>query len=81
MRRRDFLPLAAAAITWNPTLAEAAIPRIGFIHSGTRQENQSLLDAFHDGLAALAGPTAAISRSSTSGQRIAPSGCPASLRR
>jgi putative tryptophan/tyrosine transport system substrate-binding protein len=53
MRRRDFLPLAVAAITWNPTLAETTIPRIGFIQSGTRQENPSLLDAFHDGLAAL----------------------------
>jgi putative tryptophan/tyrosine transport system substrate-binding protein len=54
MRRRDFLPLAAAAaMTWKPTLAEVAMPRIGFVQRGAREENQSLLDAFHDGLSAL----------------------------
>ena len=54
MRRRDFFPLAAATVmTWKPTLAEVTMPRIGFIQAGTRQENQSLLDAFHDGLSAL----------------------------
>jgi hypothetical protein len=29
------------------------VPRIGFIQAGARQESQSLLDAFHDGLSAL----------------------------
>jgi putative tryptophan/tyrosine transport system substrate-binding protein len=54
MRRRDFLPLAAAtAMTWKPTLAEGIMPRVGFIQAGAREGNQSLLDAFHDGLSAL----------------------------
>jgi ABC-type uncharacterized transport system substrate-binding protein len=54
MRRRDFLPLAAATVmTWKPISAEVMMPRIGFIQTGARQENQSLLDAFHDGLSAL----------------------------
>jgi putative ABC transport system substrate-binding protein len=53
MRRRDFLGLAAAtAMAQNPTKAEVEIPRIGFIHAGSRQENQRLLDAFRDGLSA-----------------------------
>ena len=51
MRRRDFLPLAAAAITWSPASAEIPAARIGFIHSGARQENQAFLDAFREGLA------------------------------
>ena len=45
--------VAATAMTWKPTLAEVTTPSIGFIQAGTRQENQSLLDAFHDGLSAL----------------------------
>ena len=53
MRRRDFLGLAAAtAMAQNPTKTEVEIPRIGFIQTGSRQENQSLLDAFRDGLSA-----------------------------
>jgi hypothetical protein len=39
MRRRDFLPLAAAtAMTWKPTLAEGIMPRIGFIQAGARED-------------------------------------------
>jgi putative tryptophan/tyrosine transport system substrate-binding protein len=54
MRRRDLLSLAAAtAVTWKPTLAEVTMPRIGFIQAGARQNNQSLLGAFRDGLSAL----------------------------
>jgi putative ABC transport system substrate-binding protein len=54
MRRRDLLSFAAVtAMTWKPTLAGVTIPRIGFIQTGARQENQGLLDAFRDGLAAL----------------------------
>ena len=54
MRRRDFLPLVAAtAMTWKPTLAEVTMPRIGFIQAGAQEENQSFLNAFHDGLSAL----------------------------
>ena len=53
MRRRDFLGLAAAtAMGQSPTKTEVNTPRIGFIHAGSRQENQSLLDAFRDGLSA-----------------------------
>jgi putative ABC transport system substrate-binding protein len=40
-------------MVWNPALAELKIARIGFIESGLRQENQSLLDAFRDNLSAL----------------------------
>jgi putative ABC transport system substrate-binding protein len=41
------------ATTWSPVAAEVKIPRIGFIHAGSRQENQSLLDAFRQNLSAL----------------------------
>jgi putative ABC transport system substrate-binding protein len=54
MKRRDFLLLAGVmATTWSPVAAEVKIPRIGFIHAGSRQENQSLLDAFRQNLSAL----------------------------
>ena len=54
MRRREFLRLAAAtAMAANPAAAEVKPPRIGFIQVGSRQENQSLLDAFRDGLSVL----------------------------
>ena len=54
MRRRGFLLLAGAtAIAWHPAAAEVKVPRIGFIQAGSRQENQSLLDAFRGNLAAL----------------------------
>jgi putative ABC transport system substrate-binding protein len=52
MKRRDFLLFASVtAITWKPATAE--ITRIGFIQSGSRQENQRLLDAFSENLSAL----------------------------
>jgi putative tryptophan/tyrosine transport system substrate-binding protein len=54
MRRRDFLLLAAVAgAPWNPATAEAQIARIGFVHAGSLQENEGLLEAFRDRLAAL----------------------------
>ena len=54
MRRREFLRLAAAtAMAAKTAAAEVKTPRIGFIQVGSRQENQSLLDAFRDGLSAL----------------------------
>jgi ABC-type uncharacterized transport system substrate-binding protein len=54
MKRRDFLLLAGVMATiWSPVAAEVKIPRIGFIHAGSRQENQSLLDAFRQNLSAL----------------------------
>jgi putative tryptophan/tyrosine transport system substrate-binding protein len=54
VRRRGFLLLAGAtAIAWHPAAAEVKVPRIGFIQAGSRQENQSLLDAFRGNLAAL----------------------------
>ena len=53
MTRREFMLLTgAAAIAWNPAAAEDKIPRIGFIQAGSRQENQSLLDAFRANLSA-----------------------------
>jgi len=54
MNRRNFLLLAGGiAMAWNPASAEVKIPRIGFIQTGSRQENHSLLDAFRAGLSAL----------------------------
>ena len=54
MNRRDFLLLAGViAMAWNPASAEVKIPRIGFIQTGSQQENHSLLDAFRAGLSAL----------------------------
>jgi ABC-type uncharacterized transport system substrate-binding protein len=54
MRRRDLLSLTAAtAIAWGPALAEVTTPRVGFIQAGAQQDNQSLLDAFREGLSAL----------------------------
>jgi len=53
IRRRDFVLLAAAAVAGNRVSAAVNAPRIGFIQPGSRQENQSLLDAFRDGLSAL----------------------------
>src|SRR5260370_19011500 len=54
MKRRDLLLLATgAAITRNPASAETDTPRIGFVQLGSRQDNQGLLDAFRENLAAL----------------------------
>jgi len=53
VRRRGFLLLAGTAtIAWNSATAEIKTPRIGFVHTGSRKDNQSLLDAFRDGLSA-----------------------------
>jgi putative ABC transport system substrate-binding protein len=52
MRRRNFL-LAAVSIAWHPASAEVKNPRIGFIHAGSQQENQRLLDAFREKLSAF----------------------------
>ena len=54
MTRRGFLLLTGtAAMTRNTAAAEGQVPRIGLIHAGSRQENQSLLDAFRENLSAL----------------------------
>jgi putative tryptophan/tyrosine transport system substrate-binding protein len=51
--RRSFMLLAGAtAIAWNPAAAQVKTPRVGFVQTGSRQDNQSLLDAFRDGLSA-----------------------------
>jgi putative ABC transport system substrate-binding protein len=54
VRRRD-LPLIAfgAAMASHPVLAAVGAPRVGFVHMGSRRENQNLLDAFREGLSAL----------------------------
>ena len=52
IRRRFMLLAGATAMAWTPAAAEVETPRIGFIQTGSRQENQSLLDAFRDGLSA-----------------------------
>jgi len=54
VNRRELMLLAAAtAIACNPALAQVTIPRIGFVQVGSRQENQSLLEAFRGDLSAL----------------------------
>jgi putative ABC transport system substrate-binding protein len=54
MTRRGLMLLAAAtAMASKPAAAEVKIPRIGFIQVGSRQESQSLLDAFREGLSTL----------------------------
>src|ERR1700732_4010513 len=54
MKRRDFLLLPGAiAMAWNQASAKVEIPRIGFIHAGSRREKQRLLDAFTENLSAL----------------------------
>jgi putative ABC transport system substrate-binding protein len=54
MTRRGFMLLTSAtAMVRNPAAAEVKIPRIGLIEAGSRQENQHLLDAFRENLAAL----------------------------
>jgi putative ABC transport system substrate-binding protein len=51
VNRRAFVLLAAAAVLLSrPALAARRIPRIGFIAPGSRKSNESLLDAFRDGL-------------------------------
>jgi putative tryptophan/tyrosine transport system substrate-binding protein len=53
MTRRELMLLAGAtAMARNPAAAEVKIPRIGFIQAGSRQENQSLIDAFRANLSA-----------------------------
>lgn len=52
MTRRGFMLLGASAIASDPAAAEIKSPRIGFIQAGSRQENQSLLDAFRANLSA-----------------------------
>jgi len=54
MKRRDFMLLAGVtAMAWSPASAEVTLTRLGFIQTGFRQDNQSLLDAFRDSLSAL----------------------------
>jgi putative ABC transport system substrate-binding protein len=59
MRRRRFLLLAGTSTMAWGTVARGAladetkVPRVGFIHTGSRQANQSALDAFYAQLAAL----------------------------
>ena len=46
MKRRDFLLLAGVmSVPWTLAAAEVEIPRVGFIHAGSRQENQGLVGA------------------------------------
>ena len=45
--------MAWGTMAWRARAAETKIPRVGFIHTGSRQANQSALDAFRAGLAAL----------------------------
>ena len=53
MTRRELMLLAGTTVmAWNPAAAEVKTPRLGFVQTGSRQDNQSLLDAFRDGLSA-----------------------------
>ena len=54
MTSRRFLLLAGTtAIAWAAVAGENKVPRIGFIQAGSRQEAQSLLDAFAESLSSL----------------------------
>jgi putative ABC transport system substrate-binding protein len=54
VRRRDVLLLGAAtALIRKPASAGTEARRIGFVHTGSREDNRGLLDAFRDQLAAL----------------------------
>jgi ABC-type uncharacterized transport system substrate-binding protein len=54
VQRRDFLLLAVGtAIPWNPAVAAAWTPRIGFIGAGSAVANRGFLDVLWDGLRAL----------------------------
>ena len=59
MKRRRFLLLAGSStlawgtMAWGALAAETKVPRIGFIHTGSHQANQSALDAFRASLATL----------------------------
>ena len=81
MKRRRFLLLAGTtALTWNAVAAEIKIPRIGFVQPGSRQEGQSLLDAFADNLSALGWTEGKTLLFSTAGPTIVPRHCPPSSR-
>ena len=52
MRRREFVTLLGGAVTW-PLAAhtqQPAMPVIGFLHSGSAQQNAERLDAYRRGL-------------------------------
>jgi ABC-type uncharacterized transport system substrate-binding protein len=54
VKRRDLLRLAAGtAIAWNPALAAATVPRVGFIGPASGVASQNSVDALRDGLRAL----------------------------
>jgi putative ABC transport system substrate-binding protein len=53
MRRRDLLLSAAAAVASKAAPAGPELRRIGFVQTGSRRENEGLLNAFRNELAAL----------------------------
>jgi putative tryptophan/tyrosine transport system substrate-binding protein len=54
MKRRDFIVGISAVATWSVAAPaqQAAIPIIGFLHGGSREENFNRLAAFRKGLSA-----------------------------
>jgi putative tryptophan/tyrosine transport system substrate-binding protein len=53
MTRRGFMLLAGVAVvSGNVAAVETKIPRVGFVLTGSQQENQSLLDTFRESLSA-----------------------------
>ena len=53
MRRREFIALVGSAAAWPLTARaqQAAMPVIGFLSSGTFENNRDYVAAFHRGLA------------------------------
>ena len=72
MRRREFIRLfSSTVVAWPLTArAQAAMPVIGFLSSGTFENNRDYVAAFHRGLADGGFAEAAIQGLSTDGQRV-----------
>jgi putative ABC transport system substrate-binding protein len=78
MKRRDFVRLAGGVALW-PLAAQAqqAMPTIGFLHSGSAEQNVKRLAGFGQGLADVGFNRT--SPSNGAGPTARPTSCPRSL--